>query len=218
MLVGISIVRIGAWCFVMYRSAFGPFEELDLRTPFGIIESAWLVFALYWLSASFARKPTEKREPPLRRIVHIAFMVAGFILLYSDAVPPQMLRERIWPDYLWIAQLGAALTVLGIAFAIWARNHIGRNWSGQVTIKRDHQLIRTGPYAHIRHPIYSGLLLAVLGTGIAAGEYRALVAGLMIAAGFVYKAKSEEKLLAEHFGPAFDDHKRHTGFFLPKLT
>jgi protein-S-isoprenylcysteine O-methyltransferase Ste14 len=214
----VQIVSSGACCFALYGGVFGPLEELNLRTPFGIIELAWVVFALYWLFASFARKETQTSEPYSRRIVHIAFMAMAFYLVYRDTLPIPILRTRIWPDRLWIAQLGAALTALGIAFAIWARNHIGRNWSGRVTIKRDHELIRTGPYAHIRHPIYTGLLLAALGTGIALGEYRAFPVVLVIAVGFAYKAKSEEKLLAEHFGPAFEEHKRHTGFFLPRFN
>ena len=112
--------------------------------------------------------------------------------------------------------LGALATAAGVAFAIWARRHIGRNWSGQITIRQEHELIRTGPYARIRHPIYTGLLLALLGTAIAIGEYRAIIAFAVIAIGFVVKAKREESLLTKEFGPAFDEHRRQTGFFLPR--
>jgi protein-S-isoprenylcysteine O-methyltransferase Ste14 len=112
--------------------------------------------------------------------------------------------------------LGAILTAAGVAFAIWARRHIGKNWSAQVTIRQEHELIRSGPYARIRHPIYTGLLLAVAATAIAIGEYRAIVAFAVIAIGFVVKAKREEAFLATQFGPAFDEHRRQTGFFLPR--
>ena len=112
--------------------------------------------------------------------------------------------------------LGALLTAAGVGFAIWARRHIGKNWSGQVTIRKEHELIRTGPYAHIRHPIYTGMLLAVAGTAIAIGEYRAIVAFAVIAIGLVVKARREESFLATQFGPAFDEHRRQTGFFLPR--
>jgi protein-S-isoprenylcysteine O-methyltransferase Ste14 len=103
-----------------------------------------------------------------------------------------------------------------VAFAIWARRHIGRNWSGQITIRQEHELIRTGPYARIRHPSYTGLLLALAGTAIAIGEYRAIVAFAVIAIGFVVKAKREESLLTKEFGRAFDEHRQQTGFFLPR--
>jgi len=112
--------------------------------------------------------------------------------------------------------LGALATAAGVAFAIWARRHIGRNWSGQITIRQEHELIRTGPYARIRHPSYTGLLLALAGTAIAIGEYRAIVAFAVIAIGFVVKAKREESLLTKEFGQAFDEHRQQTGFFLPR--
>ena len=83
-------------------------------------------------------------------------------------------------------------------------------------IRKEHELIRTGPYAHIRHPIYTGILTAVAGTAIAIGEYRAILAFAVIAIGLVVKAKREESFLAMQFGPAFDEHRRHTGFFLPR--
>jgi protein-S-isoprenylcysteine O-methyltransferase Ste14 len=127
-----------------------------------------------------------------------------------------VLNRRFLPERGWIAMLGAVLTAAGVAFAIWARRHIGKNWSAQVTIRQEHELIRSGPYARIRHPIYTGLLLAVAGTAIAIGEYRAIVAFAVIAIGFVVKAKREEAFLATQFGPAFDEHRRQTGFFLPR--
>jgi protein-S-isoprenylcysteine O-methyltransferase Ste14 len=111
---------------------------------------------------------------------------------------------------------GALLTVAGIGFAIWARYHIGRNWSGEVTIRQEHELIRTGPYSHIRHPIYTGLIVAVAGTAIVIGEYRALLALALILIGFTVKAKREESMLEPQFGPSFAEHRRHTGFFLPR--
>jgi protein-S-isoprenylcysteine O-methyltransferase Ste14 len=87
-----------------------------------------------------------------------------------------------------------------------------------VQIKENHQLIRSGPYAHIRHPIYTGILLALAGTAVTVGEYRAILGVTLFLIGFVRKAKKEESFLATEFGPAFDEHRRHTGFFLPRFT
>ena len=148
--------------------------------------------------------------------MHVAYMAFGFILLYAEDPRFGVLNRRFVPEREWIAMLGALLTLAGVAFAIWARRHIGRNWSGQVTIRKEHELIRTGPYAHIRHPIYTGILVAVAGTALAIGEYRAIVAFAVIAIGFVVKARREEAFLATQFGPAFDEHRRQTGFFLPR--
>lgn len=194
------------------------FEIPSRVSPQSVIWAAWTVFVLFWFVAAFNRKAAQKRESFARRLVYVAFMAFAFIVLYERQLPSDFLAGRLWPYLDWIAQLGALLTVAGIAFSIWARVHIGRNWSGQVMIKRDHELIRSGPYARIRHPIYTGLLLAVFGTFLAIGEVRVLLAFVVILFGFTYKAKREEALLAEHFGPAFEEHKKHTGFFLPRLT
>jgi protein-S-isoprenylcysteine O-methyltransferase Ste14 len=184
-------------------------------SPAEINKAAWIAFCVYWIWAARNQKRVQRRESVLARLLHVAYMVAGFMLLYSSDPRLAGLNRRFLPDLLWIAMLGALLTVAGVAFAIWARVHIGQNWSGQVTIRKDHELIRTGPYAHIRHPIYTGLLLAVAGTAIQIGEYRALLALVIILVGFTLKAKREESLLQTEFGPAFADHRRHTGFFLP---
>jgi protein-S-isoprenylcysteine O-methyltransferase Ste14 len=95
--------------------------------------------------------------------------------------------------------------------------HIGKYWSSTVALKSGHQLIRSGPYARIRHPIYTGIILAIAGTALAVGRYAAIVAVVIFLVGFWLKARKEEALLAGEFGPAFDEHRRSTGFFLPKL-
>ena len=187
-----------------------------MPAPFLIIQAAWIAFCVYWIWAARNQKRVQKREPPLARLLHVAFLVCGFVLLYAEDPRFGVLNHRFLPDREWIAMLGAVLTVSGVAFAIWARRHIGKNWSAQVTIRKEHELIRTGPYAHIRHPIYTGLLLAVAGTAIAIGEYRAIVAFAVIALGFVVKARREELFLSTQFGPAFDGYRRQTGFFLPR--
>lgn len=187
---------------------------LEISRPFQIMEAAWISFAAYWFWAARTQKRVRSRERLLPRLLHVLYMACGFILLYAKDSRFAALNRRFLPDREWIAMLGALLTVAGVAFAIWARRHIAENWSAQVTIRKEHELIRTGPYARIRHPIYTGLLLALAGTAIVIGEYRAIAAFVVILVGFTYKAKREESLLAREFGPAFDEHRRHTGFFL----
>jgi protein-S-isoprenylcysteine O-methyltransferase Ste14 len=184
--------------------------------PGQIIEDAWIVFCIYWLWAARNQKRVQSRESALARLLHVAYMVCGFVLLSSQDPRFGALNRRFLPDQEWIAMTGALLTVAGIGFAIWARYHIGRNWSGEVTIRQEHELIRTGPYSHIRHPIYTGLIVAVAGTAIVIGEYRALLALALILIGFTVKAKREESMLEPQFGPSFAEHRRHTGFFLPR--
>jgi len=176
------------------------------------------VFALVWLVTSFGRNPAQRRENPLARLSHMLFMGAAFVLLYSSNPVFGPLGRRFLPETSWIATLGVAITAAGVAFAIWARVHLGKQWSGDVTIRQDHELIRTGPYAHIRHPIYTGILAAMLGTALIVGEVRGLAAVLIATVGFWRKARKEESFLAQEFGPRFEEHKRHTGFFLPRFS
>ena len=183
-----------------------------------IIGALWLLWAGYWLVSSISQKPVRRREMPLARLGQIAFMGAAFWLLVSLG----HMRSTVWharfvPATPVVAAVAIALTLAGVAFSIWARWCLGRNWSAAVTIRHDHELIRRGPYAWIRHPIYTGILVALLGTALGIGELRAVVAFALVLLGFTLKARREEKLLASEFGAAFDEHRRSTGFFLPRL-
>jgi protein-S-isoprenylcysteine O-methyltransferase Ste14 len=132
-------------------------------TPSQVVVASWLVFALYWLVAALGVKRTAKRQNPSERMLYVVFMAAGFFLLYQENPNWGPLNHRFLPDKLWIAWLGSALCAAGVLFAIWARRTIGKDWSAEVQIKEGHQLIRSGPYTRIRHPIYTGILLATLG-------------------------------------------------------
>lgn len=186
-------------------------------TLLGISGAVWAVFAVVWMVLSFGRKPAQRRESLFGRLFHTAYMAAAFILLYSRNPGLDALRRRFVPDAAWVGAAGLALTVVGIAFAIWARFHIGKQWSPVVEIREDHKLIETGPYARIRHPIYTGILLAMLGTGLILGELRALVAVLLATLGFWIKGRKEESFLHQEFGPAYRDYERRTGFYLPRF-
>lgn len=186
--------------------------------PTYLIEAPWLVFLLYWLAASFRVKETRRREPAGEKWARILVMAVAFVLLDGADLSFGVLNRRFVPQKSWIFFVGAVLTNAGVAFAIWARYHIGQYWSSDVALRAGHELIRSGPYARIRHPIYSGMLLAVFGTAVAIGRYRGLVAFGIVLLGFTWKSRKEEALLAEEFGAAFEEHRRHTGFFLPRFS
>jgi protein-S-isoprenylcysteine O-methyltransferase Ste14 len=187
-------------------------------TPLQIIGWLWAVLAVYWLIAAFGRKRAQKREPAAERLVHILLMAGGFALLYSPDPRFGPLNHRFVPLSPLLGIAGILLAAVGVALAIWARAHLGKYWSGDVTIRQEHRLIRSGPYRFVRHPIYSGMLLALIGTVLAIGEYRAMVGFAVILLGFIKKATKEESFLQIQFGAAFDEHKRHTGFFLPRFS
>jgi protein-S-isoprenylcysteine O-methyltransferase Ste14 len=187
-------------------------------TATDMIGAAWMVFGVYWLAAALRLNRMKKREPSRDRLLRFIVMGIAFVLLYGSDSRLGILNARFIPRLPWIRQLGAALTCLGIAFAIWARYHIGRSWSSTVSLRADHQLIRTGPYSCIRHPIYTGIILALFGTVLAIGRYRAIVALAIMLIGFIWKARREETLLSTEFGPACEEHKRLTGFFFPRFS
>jgi protein-S-isoprenylcysteine O-methyltransferase Ste14 len=144
-------------------------------------------------------------------------MIPAVVLLANTGLNFGPLNRRFVPDTALARGMGLLLTVAGLAITVWARIHLGQFWSARVSLKEDHQLIQSGPYARVRHPIYSGLLLALLGTALFVGQYRAILAVLLVFIAHRQKAAREETLLAEQFGEAFQKYREHTGAILPRL-
>lgn len=186
--------------------------------PGAILRDLWILFALYWVVSAFQRKKTKRRESLLQRLRYVLPLVVAFHLLWRPEAHYGWLAARFVPDTLTVAWLGVLLTAAGVAVAFWARYHLGANWSGVVTLKENHELIRTGPYRTIRHPIYTGILLMMFGTAVALGEVRGLIALAVAWLSFYVKARHEESFLAQEFGPRFAEHSRHTGMFLPRIS
>jgi protein-S-isoprenylcysteine O-methyltransferase Ste14 len=186
--------------------------------PGSINTAAWVIFLVYWIISSFAAKRIAQSEDRGGKAARFVTLVIAWILL-TDAADPRLgvLSKRFMPWIPWLEWLAAAMTVGGVAFAIWARVHIGKFWSASVALKSEHKLIRSGPYSRIRHPIYTGIIVALFATALVIGRYAALLAFAIYFVGFCYKARKEEALLAGQFGSAFDEHRRSTGFLLPKL-
>ena len=142
--------------------------------------------------------------------------IVAFCLLFGRWPWPSWLRWRFAPESsVATAWLGLGLTVAGIGFALWARVFLGRNWSGRVTIKQEHELIQSGPYAIVRHPIYSGFLLAILGTALVEGQLRSLLALPLATLGWWLKLRLEESFMAQQFGTAYLDYKRRVKALVP---
>lgn len=179
---------------------------------------AWLVFLAYWSVSALKLKSIKRREPRGERLIQLVFMVAAYFLMFNDQFSRGWLTTRFVPASPRIGKFGVTVAVVGIALAIWARWHLGENWSATVTLKEGHELISSGPYRYMRHPIYSGMLLAFVGTALALGEYRALISVCIVLVAFYTKAKKEELFLTQEFGEKFREHSRRTGMFLPKFT
>ena len=190
---------------------------MDFSSQRQWINALWILFALYWLVSAFKLKKTKRRESWGQRFVYVLPLVVAFYLLRRGA-HYGLLAARFLPASDAAGWVGVALTAAGVAIAIWARWHLGANWSGVVTLKEGHELIRTGPYRNIRHPIYTGILLALLGTAVAVGEVRGLLGVAIAWFSFYTKARREESFLAQEFGDRFAEHTKRTGMFLPHFS
>lgn len=182
-----------------------------------LIAGPWIVFVAYWAVGARKTRRSISQESFASRYGVLVLEILGFVVLFSGVARIGVLGQRVIPWSYAGAAAGVALTWAGIAIAVWARWHLGQYWSARITLKEDHQLIRTGPYAHFRHPIYSGLDLAALGGALAIDEWRCVVAFGLIVLGYWIKAKREESMLAHQFGEVFEEHRRHTGFLIPKF-
>lgn len=179
------------------------------------IDAAWIAFCAYWFVMAFGVKRAVKRQSPSSKFLHIAVAVLAYMLLFTRRFSWGLLSSRFVPDDRGWILAGAALTYAGIALAIWARAILGGNWSATVTVKQDHSLVRTGPYGAVRHPIYSGLLLAFLGTALVIGEVHSLLAVTIGLVGFRVKSRLEEHFMIEQFGHEYEEYRQHTRALVP---
>jgi protein-S-isoprenylcysteine O-methyltransferase Ste14 len=179
-----------------------------------VVPTLWLAWLLYWGISARNVKETRWREPLASQLLHRVPLILAAILLAAPAWLPRVLTKRFLPNGLLFPALGAALLAAGLGFSVWARRHLGRNWSAQVVVKQDHALIRSGPYRHVRHPIYTGILLAFLGTVVTIGEWRGLLAFLFALVSFAVKSRAEEHRMAGIF-PEYQAYRRETAALIP---
>lgn len=139
------------------------------------------------------------------------------VLLSTTRIPLPSLYYQLWPVGIFPFWIGAAVTVGGLLFAVWARRYLGRNWSSSVTIKQDHELITTGPYSLVRHPIYTGILTGFLGTAIALSQVRGFIGFVLVLLILWPKLRIEEKWMRSQFGETYADYARHTAALVPYL-
>lgn len=177
----------------------------------------WAGWALIWVIASRNVKHTSRREDPVSRFWNTAPLLLAALLLAFQHIWPEVLTRRLLPWGLPLTLIGILLLLAGLGFAIWARYHIGRNWSGVVTVKEDHALVRSGPYGLVRHPIYTGLLLAIIGTALTRANAAAIIAILLVLFAILRRVTVEEKWMTETFGAAYDDYRATTPALVPFL-
>jgi protein-S-isoprenylcysteine O-methyltransferase Ste14 len=202
------LLAIGFALIFLERHKLPPIQLI----VFGLL---WAGLALKW--AAPRKVVSQTGEFPLYRLLRLVVLSITFALLFWDGTAVGILGGRFVPSIPALAAVGFALALIGLAIALWARIHLGQNWSDKVILSEGHQLIRTGPYAYIRHPIYSGVLLGVLGTSVVLDQWRGLLAFAILLANYSIKARKEEHILATHFGDEFREHLTSAGFLLPSF-
>ena len=184
-------------------------------SPALAIVGLWIAWGVSWLGASWWTGATEKSVGIRREIGYRAVLGLGGLLF---ALPAHRYEGtlRLWHVGFIEAWVCAAVMVVGFAFCWWARLHLGRLWSGQITRKADHRVVDTGPYGIVRHPIYTGILLAVLATLVAKGTILSIVGAALLTTGLWMKARMEEEWLRSELGAeAYDAYRRRVPMLVP---
>jgi protein-S-isoprenylcysteine O-methyltransferase Ste14 len=179
------------------------------------ISWTWAAVALVWLIGLVSTKRTVRSQAPGTRLFQLLLFAAGFALMVRRWPQYGWLNQRFIADRYDVALAGLALTVIGCAFAIWARITLRGNWSGRATVKQDHELITTGPYAMARHPIYTGLAVALLGTALAGGEWRYALGFIVVLFGMLSKISQEERLMMQTFPETYPQYRRRVKALIP---
>ena len=178
-------------------------------TTFQIIVGAWIVFfAFLYVPLLFHRVPTRRRSSKYVKQMIILVLIAWVLLAFLEYYGPGSLTLRIIPDGLPAEIIGIVLTLAGLGFSAYSRIYLGRNWSNIPAIKVGQQLIRTGPYRFVRNPMYTGILLALVGAVVATGVLLSFVFFGIIIIAIWMKIKTEEEILLEAFGEEYLRYKK----------
>jgi protein-S-isoprenylcysteine O-methyltransferase Ste14 len=180
-----------------------------------IISVCWTLFAVIWLLAAFATKKSVYRESGLQRLLYIIPLLLGWFLLAKGHRLSDPLNHPVIPHVEALAWIAAVLCIAGLIFCVWARFTLGRNWSGIVTLKGGHELITSGPYALVRHPIYTGLLTMLVATVIVRGHIAGIVALPLVFVSFWVKLRYEEKLMLQQFPEEYAAYQRRVKRLIP---
>ena len=186
-----------------------------MQAAYLLFALVWIVFYAYWLISAW-----RTRTPVKRRLSRSSFFLYGFVwvaiwIILVNWFFPSILAEKIVPDGIGFTLAGLVITVAGLAFAVWARIHLGTNWSGMPTIREQHTLTRTGPYRFVRHPIYSGIILGLFGTAVGIGYAVVFCCVLLVFVLFVIKFRMEEQFLEEEFGEEYARYRKDVKALIP---
>ncbi len=177
----------------------------------------WFAITIYWIISALFVKKTVKRQPAQERMVYIICVLVAFCLLFENYISftflyhPVLFQSEIWK------MAGLLTCAAGLIFALTARIYLGENWSGTITIKKNHQLIQSGPYRITRNPIYTGFLIAFAGCAITLGQLKGWLGIIFLLTAMLIKIKKEEEFMNEVFGTSFQTYKSKVKRLIPGI-
>ena len=184
------------------------------RALLGILWLSWLV---YWLAAAQRAAPNKRMETLLEGASYRIPLAVGVFLTVFWWKPLFLRIPALGTPSPLAAGIGLVFTVAGLCFAVWARMHLGEYWSGRITLKENHRVIQTGPYALVRHPMYSGFILALFGNAITLGTISAFAGFAFMLISLVRKLKIEETWLRSQFGAEYEAYRNRVKALIPRF-
>lgn len=214
-----SLVRLtGASAYIVQFTILGLLVALIvyMRPRWGMLASGalWLAFTIYWGTAAKKKAATKSSESARSRQWHELVLNIALLLLF---IPVPGLNAHYLPTKMTFPVLGLAVQCAFFVLAVWSRRILGLNWSGAVSIKTEHQLVRSGPYGWIRHPIYTAMFGMFIGTALVCGQIHALVGVVLLIAAYMRKIRMEERMLREHFGVEYEAYRRESWALVPGI-
>lgn len=175
----------------------------------------WLGLFTYWFINARKVKAAVQVQSKVSRYIYLSFLILGFALVYCRAFGWGVLGEQIFPANQLTGIIGVIVCLGGISFAIWARKTLGNNWSGEVTLKQEHELIQTGPYRFVRHPIYTGFETALMGAIITVGQLKGLLGLSIIFVNHYFKTRMEEEIMYKQFPVQYPAYAKRVKRLIP---
>jgi protein-S-isoprenylcysteine O-methyltransferase Ste14 len=175
----------------------------------------WMALIVVWVVGALRTKRTIQSQSSASQLLYTVILIAGVCLIFAKQSGIPWLDHQLYPVTVPIALVGLLAVLMGVAFSVWARLMLGGNWSNRVTVKENHTLVRTGPYRIVRHPIYSGILLGMLGSALQRGGIRCFVGVLICGFSFWLKTRAEERFMVQSFGEQYLQYRHRVKALAP---